>query len=274
MPVLSRRELLSILSGGLVAGWSLSCKPSSGNDPIPVPEPSFRFLVASDGHLGEANTPSDQYFSDLISAVKAEHARSALQFVVVNGDLVHGDKPEQLPKVKAYLDTLPVPYYVTRGNHDRVTNDVWKSLWGYDTNHVVERTEATLILLDTSDQWGNYLCGDTAWLKKQVAAARTGLPVFLFMHIPYLRDLTGTTPCQDIQTVIADYPTIRAVFHGHDHTLDLGLMAGKTALLFDAHFGSSWGTPYRGYRVVEYKKEAYTYQYDFVNQKKVNEMTF
>lgn len=271
MKVLSRREALNILGGLAIAS---ACKPSGGGDPTPKPDTSFRFLVASDGHLGEVNTPSDQYFTDLITAVKEKHAESPLRFVVVNGDLVHGDNTDQLPKAKAYLDTLPVPYYVTRGNHDRVTNDVWKKLWGYDTNHVVARDEATLILLDTSDQWGNYLCGDTAWLKQQVLAARPGVPLFLFMHIPYLRDLTGTTPCQDIQQVIADFPTIRAVFHGHDHTLDLGVLSGKTALLFDAHFGSSWGTPYRGFRVVEYDTDAYTYQYDFVNKKKVNEMRF
>lgn len=269
MPLLNRRTFLQTTLTGLSIGLLSNCR--SEDNPIPT----LRFAVASDGHLGEPNTPGDQYFTDLVAALKAAHQATPLHFVVVNGDLVHEGIAGLLPKAKAYLDELPVPYFVTRGNHDRVSLTTWQTLWGYPTNHVVERPDSTLILLDTSNEHGDYLCGDAVWLRQTLKAARATQPVFLFMHIPFIHNALGTDICGDIVQVLADQPIVKAVFHGHDHTKDIGLIYQNTALLFDAHFGSSWGTGYRGYRIVESRSGGYsTYQYDFVNQKKINDLSF
>lgn len=274
MSNVNRRSFLQVTLGGVSAGLLAACKHTSDSDPSAAGQ-SLRFAVASDGHLGEPSTTSDQFYTDLIAALTQAHKTSPLQFVVINGDLVHEGNNGMLPKAKAYLDQLPMPYYVTRGNHDRVSVDTWQQLWGYGTNHVVERADATLILLDTSNEAGDTLCGDDAWLRTTMATVRPSVPAFLFMHIPFIHNTQGTDLCGGILNVLNDFPIIRAVFHGHDHTKDLGLMFAKTALLFDAHFGSSWGTPYRGYRMVEQSEQAmHTYQYDFTNQKQINSLTF
>ncbi len=268
LPFVSRRKALQLLSGGIVSSLAIACQTKD-------PQASFRFAVASDGHLGEPNTPSDQYFTDLLMALKSLHQNAPIQFVVINGDLVHQTSTDLLPKAKAYLDQLPIPYYVTRGNHDRVSLNQWESVWGYATNHIVERQEATLVLLDTSNEAGDYLCGDSQWLNTTLKNTRSDRPIFLFMHIPYFRNTSGTDVCTDILTVLNKYPNVRAIFHGHDHTKDIGLTLGQT-ILFDGHFGSSWGTAYRGYRVVEgHPSNSYfTYQYDYVNQRRINELVF
>jgi 3',5'-cyclic AMP phosphodiesterase CpdA len=268
MVSINRRTFLQISVGSVSVSLLSHCQPANVI-------PSLRFAVASDGHLGEPDTPSDTYYTDLLSALGNLHQSSPLDFVVINGDLIHEGNSGLLPNAKAYLDKLPVPYYVTRGNHDQVSVATWQQLWGYSTNHVVALPKATLVLLDTSDETGAYLCGDAVWLRTAMTTVRTGVPVFLFMHIPFIHNAQGTDVCGDIVKVLSDYPSIRAVFHGHDHTKDLGLYYGQAALLFDAHFGSSWGTAYRGYRVVEqHGNDLSTYQYDYVNQKQVNSMTF
>ena len=267
----SRRLFLQATLGTVSTALLASCKHTD----TPAAVAGLRFAVSSDGHLGEPNTTSDQFYTDLLAALNQEHKTNPLQFIVINGDLIHEGNDGLLPKAKAYLDTLPVPYYVTRGNHDQVTVDVWQQLWGYSTNHVVERENATLILLDTSDETGAVLCGDDVWLRQTLKTVRSTVPIFLFMHIPFIHNITGTDVCTNIVSVLNDFPTVRAIFHGHDHTKDQGIFYQKSALLFDAHFGSSWGTPYRGYRIVEQEGEALsTYQYDFVNKKQINSLTF
>ncbi|NEU67146.1 metallophosphoesterase family protein [Spirosoma agri] len=274
MNTISRRFFLqATLSSASIGVWS-ACRNPSGDGPTPAVLP-LRFAVASDGHLGEPATPSDQYFTDLIAALTKTHQITPLQFVVVNGDLVHEGNNDLLPKAKAYLDQLPIPYYVTRGNHDRVSLDTWQQVWGYGTNHVAERNNATLILLDTSNEAGDTLCGDDVWLRQTMKSVRSSVPAFLFMHIPFIHNAQGTDVCTGLLSVLSDYPIIRAVFHGHDHTKDLSLMYGKTALLFDAHFGSSWGTAYRGFRLVEQSGESLTtHQYDFTNNQTINSLSF
>ena len=274
MRPISRRFFLQATLGSASVGVWAACRPANTATPTPAPVP-LRFAVASDGHLGEPSTPSDQYYTDLLAALTQTHQTTPLQFVVINGDLVHEGNNGLLPKAKAYLDQLPVPYYVTRGNHDRVSLDTWQQLWGYGTNHVVERDNVTLILLDTSNEAGDTLCGDDAWLRQTMKSVRSTVPAFLFMHIPFIHNAQATDICTGILGVLTDYPIIRAVFHGHDHTKDLSIMYGHTALLFDAHFGSSWGTTYRGFRLVEQSGEGFsTHQYDFTDKQTINSLSF
>jgi len=274
MKSVSRRLFLQATLGSASVGVWAACRSPNGLVPKSAVSP-VRFAVASDGHLGEPSTPSDQYFTDLITTLSQVHRTEPLQFMVVNGDLVHEGNNGLLPKAKAYLDQLPVPYYVTRGNHDRVSLDTWQQLWGYSTNHVVERDNATLILLDTSNEAGDTLCGDDAWLRQTMQSVRSSVPAFLFMHIPFIHNAQATDVCTGVLGVLTDYPIIRAVFHGHDHTKDLGVMHGKTALLFDAHFGSSWGTAYRGYRLVEQSGDSFaTHQYDITTNQTINTLSF
>lgn len=274
MDTISRRSFLQVSLSSVSVGVWAACHPANTATPMPASLP-LRFAVASDGHLGEPSTPSDQYFTDLITTLIQTHQTTPLQFVVINGDLVHEGNSGLLPKAKAYLDQLPIPYYVTRGNHDRVSIDTWQQVWGYGTNHVVEHDNVTLILLDTSNEAGDTLCGDDVWLRQTMKSVRSSVPAFLFMHIPFIHNAQGTDICTGILGVLTDYPVIRAVFHGHDHTKDLGIMYGKTAVLFDAHFGSSWGTAYRGFRLVEQSGQAFTtHQYDFTDKQTINSLSF
>lgn len=243
---ISRRQAISLLTsaGALVT----SC---TNNKPEPQVSP-YRFAVASDGHFGEPGTDYVRYYEDLLASLSREHAEEPLDFTVINGDLVHGTRPDLLPEVKNYLEKLPMPYFVTRGNHDRVSLQEWKSLWGYPTNHLVKLPSAALVLLDTSDSSGAYFCGNEEWLRTAIASVDPSTPIFIFMHIPFIRSLTGSNNCDSIIAVINSFPNVKAIFHGHDHSLDMGVSIAGKHVFFDGRLGSSWGVSYRGYRMVEY----------------------
>jgi hypothetical protein len=67
----------------------------------------LRFVVASDGHYGQAGTDSDLFYETLIREVSDFHKGNALDFCVINGDIIH-DKKELLTTAKTHLDKLPV----------------------------------------------------------------------------------------------------------------------------------------------------------------------
>jgi hypothetical protein len=48
---------------------------------------------------------------------------------------------------------------------------------------------------------------------------------------------------------------LRAVFHGHEHDQDGIKWQDGIPYLFDSHVGGNWGTPYKGFRVVEMQKD-------------------
>ncbi len=260
--MLNRRAFLAI-SGSLLA---ISCqKPKSKTAQI------LRFAVASDGHYGQPNTDYDQNFKDIIANLKLEKQARGLDFVVFNGDLFH-DKTELMADVKGYFDQLGFPYFVTRGNHDHATAAQWQQTWGYGLNHTVSMGDFAILLADTSDEKGTYLCPDTAWIDGELAKLTNKKAVFLFMHIPYKKWSKEGVECLKLEQVLAKYPNLKAGFHGHDHLLDMAKI-GEIPFLFDGHFGGSWGVDYKGYRIVQSAANGQwqTYQYNPAKQMKINE---
>ena len=266
----NRRDFLHLSAAAMLLA---SCE-SKSVEPLQI----SRFAVTSDGHLGQENTDSERFYQELITALNIEKATKGLDLVVINGDLVHGNHPELLPKAKSFFDQLKCPYYVTRGNHDRVSAAVWKQTWGYDLNHYVEYGSVALVLFDTSDATGNYLCGDTQWLEATLKLLQTKTQVFVFMHIPFKRTTNpndDSNDCTQTEQILVKYSNVKAIFHGHVHDIDSGWSVAGKGLFFDGHFGSSWGTTYRGYRIVENGLSSiYSYQYDFTKSLKINENTF
>jgi hypothetical protein len=138
----SRRKFLQ--SGVALAGLNLlpSVNLFAGPSSPQIKKPAdfkLRFAVASDGHYGQPGTDGDKFYSDLVKWLTKEHQDNHLDMVIINGDLVH-DRPDLLPKIKqTYLDKLPVPCYTVPGNHDHVDAAMWKAVFGYEDNHVVDK---------------------------------------------------------------------------------------------------------------------------------------
>ena len=263
--MLTRRDFLISSLGAAAAACQ---RPAQQN------KKTLRFAVASDGHYGQPKTEYVRYFDEIIKNLQRERAERGLDFVVFNGDLFHDDVAF-LPQVKHQFERLGFPYYVTRGNHDHTTPAQWRETWGYDLNHVVEMGQNAIVLGDTSNEKGTYICPDLVWVEKQLIALKNKQQVFVFLHVCAKDWSPHGTECRDFEQMLMKYPNVKATFHGHDHAVDEAKQAQTKPALFDGHFGGNWGVGYRGYRVVEAKPDGsnYTYQFNPETQTKVNEKT-
>jgi len=234
-------------------------------------KPYIRFIVASDGHYGEKDTPFEENHREFVKWVNSEKFQKGLDFVILNGDLIHND-PNLLYDFKTALKPLQVPYYVTRGNHDRVGLDVWKSAWGYETNHSFVRADFAFILLDTSDEQGKYVCPDIHWVRQELEKYKDAKGIYLFMHITPNTWTKHGIDCGELRELFSRTENLKAIFNGHDHDQDAVKTEGGKPYFFDGHFGGSWGTTYRGYRVVEIKEDGTwtTYQYNASAEPRLN----
>ena len=73
--------------------------------------------------------------------------------------------------------------------------------------------------------------------------------------------------------LLSKYKNVRAVFNGHDHDMDDIKMKNSIPFIFDAHFGGNWGTAYRGFRIVELRKDNSLLTYILNPTEKLNEQT-
>lgn len=226
----------------------------------------LRFALASDGHYAQQGTDFKTDHENIVRWLNHEHETGHLDFVIINGDLVH-NRPDLLKEVKEnYFDRLKVPFYAIPGNHDHATTEQWKSVFGYEDNFSFEHgKDIAFVLANTSNTKGEYLCPDNKFLKKELDRYSSKKTVFIILHIPphtWMPDQTFFAECPDTIELLHQYANIKAVFHGHDHTLDSVFHTGKLPHFFDAHFGGDWGTEYKGYRIVEVSTsdEISTYQ--------------
>jgi predicted phosphodiesterase len=210
----------------------------------------MRFAVASDAHYGQPNTPYEAMMDTIIDKINLFHGSNPLDFCVMNGDIVHDEK-SFLAQAKQKIDGLKVPYFVTRGNHDKCSSDYWEQVWNMPLNHQKVVKNSLVLLGDTSNEQGTYVSPDLAWLEAQLEANKKRKNIFLFLHIPQAKWTKNGIETPAFFELIKKYSNIRAVFHGHEHDQDGVQMVGKLPFLFDSHIGGSWGTPHKGFRVVE-----------------------
>jgi hypothetical protein len=225
----------------------------------------LRFAVASDGHYGQKNTDYELFFKDIVKHLNQEKKKNQLDFALFNGDLIHDD-PKFLPLAKNAFDKLKMPYYTTQGNHDMVSKEVWQQTWGYPVNHDFVLGDYAFLLGTTSNEKGQYLCADVSWLSERLDFHANKKYVFIFLHITQKSWTKNAVDCPDVINAIEKHNNVAAIFHGHDHDEDsLKKISDQSPrnYFFDGHFGGSWGTPYRGYRIVEIYKDETVYTYQF-----------
>lgn len=214
----------------------------------------IRFVVASDGHYGQPNTKYEEYFSTLVNRINEEHNKEKFAFAVINGDIIHDDYTF-MPLAKKALDDLDMQYYVTQGNHDHASPLEWESVWKLPVNFHFNLKHTGFIGVSSSNIKGEYLCPDLPWLKQTLEKNNKFDNLFLFVHINQAKLTTHGINSPDFMTLVSKYKNLRCIFNGHDHDEDGIKKSGNIPFVFDAHFGGSWGTEYRGFRVVELMKD-------------------
>lgn len=210
--------------------------------------PVFKFITASDGHFGQPDTDFKTSHINLIEAIQKEEN---VDFVVFNGDLIH-DNPIYMPQVKDIYDSMEIPYYVVKGNHDRISEVKWTQLWNQPADHFFPyKGQYGVLILNSSNEAGDYLCVNTEFLKSALAELTLMSKIFVFIHISQNDWTRHGIGCREVMDILGENPKVKAIFHGHDHDVD-GLMWNKKKPYFwSGHFGGSWGNPFPSYRICE-----------------------
>jgi len=271
---ISRREFIRAVSSAslLLAGGSV-LKPTPAEAAALRKGSSLRFIVASDGHYGQAETEFNSFHESLIKHVTDFHITSPLDFCVINGDIIHDGKDFLIP-AKAFLDKLPVKYFVTKGNHDKVSDEYWKEVWAMPVNHDLHIKGNAILLATTSNEEGEYLSPDLNWMKTKLDANKKVKNVFIFIHIPQAKWTKNGIETPAFFELLKQYKNVRAVFHGHEHDQDGVKMQDTVPYMFDSHIGGSWGTSYNGFRVVELIKDNSILTYIMNPTEKINQASF
>ena len=271
---LSRREFIKNISAAslVLMGGNILSLTSTQAESLKK-KSIFRFVVASDGHYGQPETEFDLNYSNLVKNITSFHSQNPIEFCVINGDIVHDGKDFLLP-AKTILDTLPVKYYVTRGNHDNVSGEYWNEVFGMPLNHDVVIGKNVLLLGDTSNEKGEFLSPDLVWLKTKFEEYKDKKNVFLFLHIPQAKWTKWAIDTPAFFELVKSYKNIRGVFHGHEHEEDGVRMVEHIPYMFDSHFGGNWGTAYKGFRVVELMKDQSMLTYIMNPIERINQANF
>jgi predicted phosphodiesterase len=214
----------------------------------------LRFVVASDGHYGQPGTAYDTFYTNAINRINEIHAQSPLDFCVINGDIIH-DKSEYLLPAKNSIANLKMPWFVTKGNHDMVSDEYWNEVFQMPVNHNFVIKNNAILLGTTSNEKGEYLSPNLAWMKEKLEECRKNRNTFIFIHIPQAKWTKNGIETAEFFELLKNYPNIKAVFHGHEHDQDGLQMRDNIPFLFDSHIGGNWGTDYKGFRVNELMKD-------------------
>ncbi len=235
-------------------------------------KPTLRFVVASDGHYGQKDTAYEQYFSDLTSNINKLHQDNPFEFCMINGDIIHDDK-KYFADAKKALDKLNVTYYVSQGNHDHATIEEWEEIWKMPVNLDFKIKKNTVLIGTTSNKNGDYLAPDLKWFAEKLAKHKNQKNIFIFIHINPGKQTANAVDSPEFFELLSKYKNIKAVFNGHDHDQDNIKMKNNVPFIFDAHFGGNWGTKYRGFRIVELRKDNSLLTYILNPTDKINEQT-
>jgi predicted phosphodiesterase len=214
----------------------------------------LRFVVASDSHYGQPKTDYDAFLTNAINQINAIHNTSKLDFCVINGDIIH-DKKEFMILAKNKLDALKMPFFVTKGNHDMVSDEHWNEVWKMPVNHNVIIKNNAILLGNTSNEQGKYLSPNLDWMKAKLDESKSNKNTLIFIHIPQAKWTANGIDTPEFFELLKNYPNVKAIFHGHEHDQDGVKMQNGLPFIFDSHIGGSWGTDYKGFRVVEIMKD-------------------
>jgi len=249
----------------------------------------FSFAVINDLHVGEDvaglmvaplswlppltpgftwKNPVDNYWSFTLRAAVDGINRRGAELTVANGDLTSWYTEEEFALAKSHLDRLDAPYYVTRGNHDRVgdySEDYFRKVFGLETSwHGADHKGFHFIMLDDNrpeNGWHGFTDEEFDWFEDDLAA-NAGKPTFVFCHRPIgagAVDIDKNVRARFL-AIVADNPQVVGVFNGHSHkarltTLKLG---GRTVPFIEVPAVKEYPV---GYGMVKVYESGFMYNY-------------
>lgn len=180
--------------------------------------------------------PPDNYWEFTLRATVDAINQSDASLCVVNGDLTSWFSLEEFEAVRSYLDRLDCPYYVSRGNHDRVEDnprDYFLDTFGLASSwYSFDREGFHFIILDDNrldNGWHGFPEEEFAWLEQDLVRSRQS-PTFVFCHRPLATGGVDQIPeIRDrLLSILAANPQVAAVFNAHSHAARVATIPERT----------------------------------------------
>lgn len=243
-----------------------------------IPIKGIRFIVVGDMHKDLPNTDSTHEvgvhdrtgppvdptkfidrFDLLLNNLERERDKG-LNFVLFNGDLKHSYNHHTIDDLydirNKFNSNIGVGLFAGYGNHDRVTDDEWYSVFGHRRSHSFAIGDYGFIILNTSTTDGSRdICRDQDFLANAFDMYKDKKGVFVFAHIPrysgFKEPGTGDSPdCPVILDLFENQENLISVIHSHFHFEDRIFENEGYDNWFTGHV-AHYGMPYYGYRIVE-----------------------
>jgi 3',5'-cyclic AMP phosphodiesterase CpdA len=180
--------------------------------------------------------PVVNYWEFTLRDAVSEINKTDAGLCVINGDLTSWFTEEEFQKVKSYLDRLDMPYYVTRGNHDRVEDypeDYFLKTFGLESSwYSVDHKGFHFVFLDDNrlaDGWMDIPDPEFDWLEKDLEANRDK-PTFIFEHRPAAAGGVDVNKAdrERLLSIMAAHPGLVGVFNAHSHAAKVITAPGFT----------------------------------------------
>lgn len=173
------------------------------------PKDTVKFAVFADSHYN---------YSDLSKAVKEVNKRSAIDFVIVNGDLADHGYLKEYELFHEKMEKLIVPYFTVIGNHDYKSNGdvIYKKMYGQPNKSFVYHDNFFILFDDIF--WESNKKPNMNWLEAQLRRGHQGefKNIFILAHIPPFGD-QFTDELENLYCeFMLDY-NVDLSIHGHIH---------------------------------------------------------
>jgi Icc protein len=181
------------------------------------PRLTGRIAVLSDTHL---------FYDELKGAVARMNEDSAIDFVIVTGDVTQFGYAEEYQRFSQILSHLRAPAIVAIGNHDlqAAGKSLYLRLYG-PTNFVFDWRGYEFVFFDDNARGIPDGIPDWAWLDSAMGAAGDSLRVIPVCHAPPYTDQLDSAQSERLVKLYADRkPAI--VLGGHTHHYDYGEFYG------------------------------------------------
>ncbi len=253
---------------------------------VHVGEEVAGLIIIGDKILNEGFTWPDEnnpYWLFMNNAAVNEINERGADFVIIKGDITSEHKKEEFEKAKEIFSLLNMPYFVLRGNHDRIDGapeNYYVTVFDIENfaplgNHYEIDSHghfyisfdyrnfhfAGLDSVDIDDGRGKICNEQLLWLESDLENSRSKI-TFIFLHHPVVAesdDIVGIAGLlndpesrEKFLNIIANNPQVKAVFSGHTHRNKVNSSDKAPGVLF-AETGSTKEYPggYTIYRVYE-----------------------
>lgn len=174
---------------------------------LPLAPQNFSIGVLSDSH---------QDYDDLQKAVSEINVANP-HFVVHTGDFTNQGYNFEFDFFVDRMQKLKMPYVVTTGNHDALTNgqEIYQRIFG--PFNMVFRPYGYKFVVFNNNTLDFHSSGgvDFAWLR--TAVQMDNLPTVVMMHVtPESNDYFNADQQTELMSIF-NLPQVKLVLHGHDH---------------------------------------------------------